>query len=80
MEDAIAMRPDLKAIGAKRTLAAINKLEPLYQQMKSFGDEQEFERLHTAELAAVEGTVESASEFARLLLKYAQQHLRAEQL
>lgn len=69
-------RADLQAIGATGTVQALEQLLHLHKQQHKSADREEFYRCHQAQIAEAIGHAEGEWEYADLLLRYAEAHLR----
>lgn len=65
-----------EAIGARGCLAALDKFAPIFEQhdFATKEDEDAYWRENRAEIESVEGLVDDANVFARLLLAYAEKN------
>jgi hypothetical protein len=72
----IEYQPAFEAIGARGCLAALRTFAPIFseQQFATKEDQDRYWREHQSDIEAVEELVDDANDFARLLLRYAEQN------
>jgi hypothetical protein len=64
-----------EAIGARGCLAAMDRLTPIYEELRSEAEAMEYLVQHRVEIEAYEAIVEDPNAFGRLLLDFARREL-----